>query len=436
MKLTSFVLALALLCGNTAAAVFHKIDGTTISGELQAIAADGTITIKREDSESVKIAAEDLMRIQAAEDRESDEPIEGVVLHMPGGDRVFGSLTKSSQTDVEVRTASMGTVRFALDKLLAIEFRRAGELPKNADKMRAEMLHNTTGNDISYSVTGDQMAGILTGFESDKVLLKLALAPDEIPVATARLFGISFAARKRPPPPPSLLAVVCAEAEEAVRSGDYNIIILSDRATGPDRIPIPSLLAVVHCADASVVTGRLLESKGDALRLALVAGPEVEIAPSALIEITFKQGKLVYLSDLKPEKETYTPFFGGDPTWPFRPDQNYDRGPIRLGGKTYRKGLGTFSGMWLTYALGGEFRRFVALVGIDDADTNHQGNVTVRVLADGKEIFQRADLTRKSSPVRIDLSVEKAQTLELVVDFGKNMHFGDLTDWADAYLVR
>jgi glutamate synthase (NADPH/NADH) large chain len=39
------------------------------------------------------------------------------------------------------------------------------------------------------------------------------------------------------------LDVICAEAEEAVRSMDYNIIILSDRATGPDRIPIPSLLA-------------------------------------------------------------------------------------------------------------------------------------------------------------------------------------------------
>jgi len=35
----------------------------------------------------------------------------------------------------------------------------------------------------------------------------------------------------------------CAEAEEAVRSGEYNIIILSDRAAGPDRIPVPSLLA-------------------------------------------------------------------------------------------------------------------------------------------------------------------------------------------------
>jgi glutamate synthase (NADPH/NADH) large chain len=35
---------------------------------------------------------------------------------------------------------------------------------------------------------------------------------------------------------------LCRRAEEAVRAGE-NIIILSDRATGPDRVPIPSLLA-------------------------------------------------------------------------------------------------------------------------------------------------------------------------------------------------
>ena len=39
------------------------------------------------------------------------------------------------------------------------------------------------------------------------------------------------------------LDVVCAEAEEAVRSGAYNIIILSDRAVSHDRVPIPALLA-------------------------------------------------------------------------------------------------------------------------------------------------------------------------------------------------
>ena len=39
------------------------------------------------------------------------------------------------------------------------------------------------------------------------------------------------------------LDCVCAEAEEYVREGEYNIVILSDRGAGPDRIAIPSLLA-------------------------------------------------------------------------------------------------------------------------------------------------------------------------------------------------
>ena len=39
------------------------------------------------------------------------------------------------------------------------------------------------------------------------------------------------------------LDCVCAEAEEFVRAKEFNIIILSDRRAGPDRIAIPSLLA-------------------------------------------------------------------------------------------------------------------------------------------------------------------------------------------------
>ena len=54
---------------------------------------------------------------------------------------------------------------------------------------------------------------------------------------------ITYAAEKGPSGMASALDCVCAEAEEAVRSKEYNIIILSDRAAGPDRIPIPSLLA-------------------------------------------------------------------------------------------------------------------------------------------------------------------------------------------------
>ncbi len=54
---------------------------------------------------------------------------------------------------------------------------------------------------------------------------------------------ITYPVDKGPAGMATSLDVMCAEAEEAVRSKDYNIIILSDRATGPDRIPVPSLLA-------------------------------------------------------------------------------------------------------------------------------------------------------------------------------------------------
>jgi glutamate synthase (NADPH/NADH) large chain len=54
---------------------------------------------------------------------------------------------------------------------------------------------------------------------------------------------ITYAVDKGPAGMATSLDVMCAEAEEAVRSNDYNIIILSDRATGPGRIPVPSLLA-------------------------------------------------------------------------------------------------------------------------------------------------------------------------------------------------
>jgi glutamate synthase (NADPH/NADH) large chain len=54
---------------------------------------------------------------------------------------------------------------------------------------------------------------------------------------------ITYPAEKGPAGMASALDCACAEAEEAVRSKEYNIIILSDRGVGPDRIPIPSLLA-------------------------------------------------------------------------------------------------------------------------------------------------------------------------------------------------
>ncbi|MFO7898079.1 MAG: NPCBM/NEW2 domain-containing protein [Planctomycetota bacterium] len=395
MKTRAAILVMLFLCGGAAGSEFVTIEDKKIAGELEAVTEKGAVSIASEGA-TVTVPADELKRIRFGQGREAEEPLAGVVAYFPRGDRITGKLAAASKTHVTVSGRALGEVRIPLESLLAVEFRRAGERPNDAARMREQMLGNRSKNDVSFSANGDQMPGILVGFGKDQVVLQTELG--EVKLKTARLFGVSFAGREHKAPP-------------------------------------PSLLAVARCTDGSVVTGELLPSKSG-VRLRLVAGPTVQVPTRRLVEILFKQGKLVYLSDLEPVKATTRPYFGGDHTWPYRKDESYDRKPIRLGGETYRKGLGTFSGMKLTYRLGGEFSKFAALVGIDDADVNHHGNVTVRLLADGKERFRKAGLTRKSGPVKVKLSVAGVDRLTLVVDFGENMHFGDLTDWADAHLIR
>ena len=68
---------------------------------------------------------------------------------------------------------------------------------------------------------------------------------------------------------PEMLDRLCERAEAAVRGG-YNIIVLSDRGVGPDRIAIPALLATaaVHHLPDPQGTSHLRRSRGRVRRAA------------------------------------------------------------------------------------------------------------------------------------------------------------------------
>ena len=57
-----------------------------------------------------------------------------------------------------------------------------------------------------------------------------------------KTLDVTYASERGAPGMEAMLTRLCERAEAAVRGG-YNIIILSDRMMGPDRIPIPALLA-------------------------------------------------------------------------------------------------------------------------------------------------------------------------------------------------
>ncbi len=81
---------------------------------------------------------------------------------------------------------------------------------------------------------------ILTNRELERIRQIGLVADNEF---TSITIDITYPADQGAEGMANAVGVICAEAEEAVRSRDYNIIILSDRAVGPERIPIPSLLA-------------------------------------------------------------------------------------------------------------------------------------------------------------------------------------------------
>ena len=73
-------------------------------------------------------------------------------------------------------------------------------------------------------------------------------------------------------------------------------------------------------------------------------------------------------------------------------------------------------------------------MGIDRSIVKY-GNVHVIIRADGKVIFE-GDCSLGDEPRPLDLDVSQVRDLEIFVDFGKDLDFGDHLDLADARVIR
>ncbi|MHC4592921.1 MAG: NPCBM/NEW2 domain-containing protein [Planctomycetota bacterium] len=141
-----------------------------------------------------------------------------------------------------------------------------------------------------------------------------------------------------------------------------------------------------------------------------------------------------YLSDLQPAHVSSRPFV--DVVWPPRLDRAVSGGPLTLGGKTYPKGIGMHVRTEMTFALGGAYSQFHAVVGVDDS-AGQLGQVVFRVQADGEVIYESDPMSGGDAPQVLALDVMAAQMLTVAADFGDPLiGSGNFADWADARVVR
>jgi hypothetical protein len=198
---------------------------------------------------------------------------------------------------------------------------------------------------------------------------------------------------------------------------------------------------VLSLVDGSRLRGQLVSLDQERLTLELASGDAL-VLPSALVaQIEAADGRLAFLSDLKPESIEPARPFGDDlgmVWWP-RADQAVHGAPLMVAGRRYFRGYGCSTPTRLSFALNGAWRELRGSIAIDDSvlASGLTGSVRFKVLVDGQERFASPELGRQEAPIDLPaLPLVGAQRLELVTEMASDLFEGDRANWLELRLLR
>ena len=371
------------------------------AGAIKRVDKDWSITLASPSAE-VAVPGSDLISLRRVGATLPPFPAGPHVVFV-NGDRLAGAVAKIEKGEVHFKAAIGGEgaggaqeLTIPLSALAVIWFRSPPE--DTGEDLARKWSGERRRRDVLLLSNGDSRAGTVVSMDSLTSALVLKDEANEIRVEAARLVAI---------------ALNTDLARSLRPRGAYGRAILSNGG----RIGMASA-----SSDGTLVTGKTL------------FGAEMKIPLSQIVCLDIRQGKAVYLSDLKPKRYDYTPYLGV--RWPFALDRSVAGHELRLGGHTYDKGIGLHSESRLTFDLGGSYRRFESTVGLDDR-TGQGGSVRIRVLVDGqaKDVGDKEISSATGSrDARVD--VTGAKELTLVVEFGSGGDVCDHVDWADARVVK
>jgi hypothetical protein len=109
---------------------------------------------------------------------------------------------------------------------------------------------------------------------------------------------------------------------------------------------------------------------------------------------------------------------------------------LRIGDRTFTRGLGMRTPNAIAYRLDGRYERFQAWVGMDAEVADKPGASTVfRIFGDGKILFDSGLMRASDKARRVDISAEGVQKLRLQADAPGAGSAWDHADWAEPTLV-
>lgn len=405
-----FLFAAPLAAQDRSRITVTTVDRTFAVKRLEIAETSGDLTLASVDEAgaSSSIKCLDVVEIGFAPVTPKSAPgPDDVEILLRTGDRIVGTLGAPERDAVRVSGGSLGEITVPFIRIDQIRFLgRRSDWPKEPPKITRDTL---------WTVSGDRPTGTV-----------LSVGRGEIVYLHAR-----------------------REREVKLPTKDATVVFLMPIPPEPPAPP-KTLYSMVQLTDGSELRGKLRAYGGAGLSFTDLYGDERTVPTSGLAGVYFKNGRVIYLSDLVPSKVDENANYlrapepmPGDLSFPFQRDANAgDGGRLRIRGTEFRKGIGVHARSALTFALDGGFSRFQATVGIDDyagrlSGLDPAGNVSFAVLADGAVLERRDGFTSRTAPISLSVDVRGKKELTLLVDFGEDRSGQcDFADWALARVVR
>ncbi len=200
--------------------------------------------------------------------------------------------------------------------------------------------------------------------------------------------------------------------------------------------PVKGLRIVVATRGGSLVSGKPLsaakEGGGLVLEHPFLKRLVLPFPELVSLHVQDRESR-TWLSDLEPLEVVEESFFKEVPVlFPWRRDRSVVGTRLSVAGRVFTKGIGAHSRSRLRFRIPPGSRRFLCWFGVDDTARRFRipGNLDFRIEVDGKVAASAKGVQAGSGPLRFPpVEVGGGRTLDLVLDFGEDLHIGDRGDW-------
>ena len=389
-----------------------QVDVTTLAGDMvtgRLTRFDGSQLELDQNGNPVKIPAAELLLVQrsdlgtgaAAIPSANTPAADPIVIELLDGSRLQATTLELRGDTLSLEHPQLGSLKLPRTGARSI---RLGKEDPAVNATWKELQQRSKKQDYLVIRKGDvldHLDGVVG--EVDEATVKFLLDGEQIDVKRPRVYGWIY-------------------AQEAPKASGARV-----------RVELPQ-------GESLSVTSAVWEQDHWLLTLPGEKTP-LSVPATAVNSLDFSAGKVLYLSKVEPRDVEHTPFFpgpGGD--WPYQRDRNLFGRPLKVGTRTFSRGLAVHSKTRLLYRLGGDYRRLTSLVGLDpELSPNFEPaiNNARLVISGDKKVLLETNVKAGDPPLPLDLNVANVIELEILVDFGEaNCDIGDRVHLADLKVLK